>query len=111
MIADLRLTSIARDRHAQQTGQLLTKTQAIEQAHAPPDDLVGRHHRIPPEMSENSVVRGMSIMYVSCASLLGHKSMALTCGYSSPRSTGRTNQQVTEVRVQVPLGHKPFGHV
>jgi hypothetical protein len=42
---------------------------------------------------------------------LGHNSMALTCGYSSPRSTGQANPQVTEVRVQVPLGHKPFGHV
>ena len=36
--------------------------------------------------------------------------MSLTCGYSSPRSNGRTNSQVTGVRVQVPLGHKPFGH-
>jgi hypothetical protein len=34
-IADLGLTSMARGRHALQTGQLLTKTQAIEQAHAP----------------------------------------------------------------------------
>jgi hypothetical protein len=33
--ADLGLTSMARGRHALQTGQLLTKTQAIEQAHAP----------------------------------------------------------------------------
>jgi hypothetical protein len=36
VIADLGLTSMARGRHALQTGQLLTKTQAIEQAHAPP---------------------------------------------------------------------------
>jgi Nucleotidyltransferase domain len=35
VIADLGLTAMARGRHALQTGQLLTKTQAIEQAHAP----------------------------------------------------------------------------
>ena len=35
VIADLGLTSMARGRHALQTGQLLTKTRAIEQAHAP----------------------------------------------------------------------------
>jgi hypothetical protein len=35
VIADLGLTSMARGRHAMATGQLLTKTQAIEQAHAP----------------------------------------------------------------------------
>jgi len=35
VIADLGLTSVARGRHALQTGQLLTKTHAIEQAHAP----------------------------------------------------------------------------
>ena len=35
VLADLGLTSMARGRHALQTGQLLTKTQAIEQAHAP----------------------------------------------------------------------------
>ena len=35
VIADLGLTSMARGRHALQTGQLLTKTQAIEQAHVP----------------------------------------------------------------------------
>ena len=35
VIADLGLTSMARGRHALRTGQLLTKTQAIEQAHAP----------------------------------------------------------------------------
>jgi hypothetical protein len=35
VMADLGLTSMARGRHALQTGQLLTKTQAIEQAHAP----------------------------------------------------------------------------
>ena len=35
VIADLGLTSMARGRHALQTGQLLTKTQAIERAHAP----------------------------------------------------------------------------
>jgi hypothetical protein len=34
-IADLGLTSMARGRHTLQTGQLLTKSQAIEQAHAP----------------------------------------------------------------------------
>jgi hypothetical protein len=35
VIADLGLTSMARGRHAVQTGQLLTKTVAIEHAHAP----------------------------------------------------------------------------
>jgi len=35
VIADLGLTSMARGRHALATGQLLTKTQAIEQARAP----------------------------------------------------------------------------
>ncbi len=35
VIADLGLTAMARGRHALQTGQLLTKTQAIEQAYAP----------------------------------------------------------------------------
>ena len=35
VIADLGLTSMARGRHTLQTGQLLTKTQAIEQARAP----------------------------------------------------------------------------
>ena len=35
VIADLGLTSMARGRHALQTGQLLTKSQAIERAHAP----------------------------------------------------------------------------
>jgi hypothetical protein len=35
VIADLGLTSMARGRYTLETGQLLTKTQAIEQAHAP----------------------------------------------------------------------------
>ena len=35
VIADLGLTSMARGRHSLQTGLLLTKTKAIEQAHAP----------------------------------------------------------------------------
>ncbi len=35
VIADLGLTSMARGRHARATGRLLTKTQAIERAHAP----------------------------------------------------------------------------
>lgn len=35
VIADLGLTSMARGRHALATGHLLTKTQAVEQAHAP----------------------------------------------------------------------------
>lgn len=35
VIADLGLTSMARGRHALATGQLLTKTQAIDQSHAP----------------------------------------------------------------------------
>ena len=36
--------------------------------------------------------------------------MSLTCDYSSPRSDGDANSQVTGARVQVPLGHEPFGH-
>jgi hypothetical protein len=47
VIADLGLTSMARGRHAVQTGQLLTKTLAIEQAHAPAwlkDQLRARRH-------------------------------------------------------------------
>jgi len=35
VIADLGLTSMARGRYALRTGQLLPKTEAIEQAHAP----------------------------------------------------------------------------
>jgi hypothetical protein len=35
VIADLGLTSMARGRHTLATGQLLTKTRAIEQANAP----------------------------------------------------------------------------
>ncbi|HEY0718314.1 MAG TPA: hypothetical protein VGD68_11920 [Streptosporangiaceae bacterium] len=35
VFADLGLTSMARGRHALATGQLLTKTQAVEQVHAP----------------------------------------------------------------------------
>jgi hypothetical protein len=35
VIADLGLTGMARGRHAVQTGRLLTKTEAIDQAHAP----------------------------------------------------------------------------
>ena len=35
VIADLGLTSMARGRHALRTGRLLTKTEAIERAHAP----------------------------------------------------------------------------
>ena len=35
VIADLGLTSMARGRYALETGQLLTKTEAVEQAHAP----------------------------------------------------------------------------
>jgi hypothetical protein len=35
VIADLGLTAMARGRYALRTGQLLTKTQAVEQAHAP----------------------------------------------------------------------------
>ena len=35
VIADPGLTSMARGRHTLQTGQLLTKTQAVERAHAP----------------------------------------------------------------------------
>lgn len=41
VIADLGLTSMARGRHALRTGQLLTKSDAVEQAHAP-DWLVGQ---------------------------------------------------------------------
>jgi hypothetical protein len=50
VIADLGLTSMARGRHALRTGQLLTKTQAIEQAHAPAwlkDQLRARRHGQP----------------------------------------------------------------
>jgi Nucleotidyltransferase domain len=36
VIADLGLTSMARGRHALATGQLLTKTRAVDLAHAPP---------------------------------------------------------------------------
>lgn len=45
VIAELGLTSMARGRHALTTGQLLTKTQAIDLAHAPPwlvDQMRGR---------------------------------------------------------------------
>ena len=35
MIADLGLTAMARGRYTLRTGRLLTKTDAIEQAHAP----------------------------------------------------------------------------
>jgi hypothetical protein len=35
VIADLGLTSMARGRHCLETGQLLTKTEAVERAHAP----------------------------------------------------------------------------
>jgi hypothetical protein len=41
VIADLGLTSMARGRHALRTGALLTKTQAVEAAHAP-DWLIGQ---------------------------------------------------------------------
>lgn len=47
VIADLSLTSMARGRHALATGQLLTKTAAIEQARAPgwlKDQLRARRH-------------------------------------------------------------------
>jgi hypothetical protein len=50
VIADLGLTSMARGRHALETGQLLTKSQAIEQAHAPAwlkDQLRARRHGRP----------------------------------------------------------------
>ncbi len=49
-MAELGLTSMARGRHALRTGQLLTKTQAIEQAHAPAwlkDQLRARRHGQP----------------------------------------------------------------
>jgi len=36
--------------------------------------------------------------------------MSLTCGYSSPRSDGHANPQITGVRVQVPPGHERFAH-
>ena len=36
--------------------------------------------------------------------------MSLTCGYSYPKSDGHANQQVTDVQVQIPLRHEPFGH-
>lgn len=50
VIADLGLTSMARGRHALQTGQLLTKSAAVEQAHAPQwlvDQLRARRHGEP----------------------------------------------------------------
>jgi hypothetical protein len=50
VIADLGLTSMARGRHAVATGQLLTKSQAIERAHAPAwlkDQLRARRHGQP----------------------------------------------------------------
>jgi hypothetical protein len=50
VIADLGLTSMARGRFAMQTGQLLTKSEAIEQAHAPAwliDHLRARRHGEP----------------------------------------------------------------
>jgi hypothetical protein len=89
---------MARDRYALQTGQLLTKTQAIEQAQAPPEDPVGCHHRTSPEMSGNSVARGMPIMYISCESSSDTQSMSLTCNYSSQRSDCYANSLVTGTR-------------
>ncbi|AGZ43685.1 nucleotidyltransferase domain-containing protein [Actinoplanes friuliensis] len=50
VIADLGLTSMARGRHALHTGTLLTKSRAIEQAHAPAwliDQLRSRRHGNP----------------------------------------------------------------
>ncbi|WP_067428597.1 hypothetical protein [Nocardioides jensenii] len=47
MIADLGLTSMARGRHALRTGQLLTKSAAVEEARAPAwlvDQLRARRH-------------------------------------------------------------------
>jgi hypothetical protein len=47
VIADLGLTSMARGRHALRTGELLTKSQAVERAHAPAwliDQLRARRH-------------------------------------------------------------------
>jgi len=47
VIADLGLTSMARGRYALRTGKLLTKSQAVEQAHAPAwliDQLRARRH-------------------------------------------------------------------
>jgi hypothetical protein len=50
VIADLGLTSMARGRYALRTGELLTKSQAVEQAHAPAwliDQLRARRHGNP----------------------------------------------------------------
>jgi Nucleotidyltransferase domain len=50
VMPDLGLTSMARGRHALRTGRLLTKTQAIERAHAPAwlkDQLRARRHGQP----------------------------------------------------------------
>jgi hypothetical protein len=52
VIADLGLTSMARGRYALRTGRLLTKSEAVEQAHAPPwlvDQLRARRHGEPVE--------------------------------------------------------------
>ena len=67
-------------------------------------------HHAPRGGSTNSVVRVMLIMYVKCVSVLGHKSMALTCGYSFTDLDGRATPQVTDMGVQLPLGQRPFAH-
>ena len=43
-------------------------------------------------------------------SVLGHKSMTLTCGYSFTDLDGRATPQVTDMGVQLPLGQRPFAH-
>jgi hypothetical protein len=45
--------------------------------HGPLDDSIGAAHRAPPEASENSVVREMSIMYVRCVSVRAIKPRAV----------------------------------
>ena len=42
--------------------------------------------------------------------VLGHKSMALTCGYSFTDLNGRATPQVIEMGVQLPVGQRPFAH-
>ena len=74
-----------------------------------PDKSV-RSHRALPTASENSAVRKIGIMYVSCVSVFGHTPKPLTCGYSSRDIARRANLQAERMRIQVSLGHQPFAH-
>jgi hypothetical protein len=73
------------------------------------DHLVTRSVASPPATADQRELGHEHALVLLVQSVLGHKCMPLTCGYSSPRSDGRANPQVTGVRVQVPLGHEPFG--